>query len=136
MIEMEIWGKSMIHQIHGILWGPIMLLVMLAVGGAYTVRSGFFQIRKPGIWLGATAGSFWRNETKTKVSSDHHSVTRWQSACTALAATVGTGNIVGVATALTAGGPGSCLLDVGFCRNWHDDCLCRDESGDPIPLSG
>lgn len=97
----------MIHQIHGILWGPVMLFVMLAVGGAYTVRSGFFQITKLRTWLGATVGNVWKNETQKESSSDRHSVTRWQSACTALAATVGTGNIVGVATALTAGGPGA-----------------------------
>ena len=80
----------MIHQIHGILWGPVMLFVMLAVGGAYTVRSGFFQITKLRTWLGATVGNVWKNETQKESSSDRHSVTLWQSACTALAATVGT----------------------------------------------
>lgn len=97
----------MVHQIHGMLWGPVMLFVMLAVGGAYTIRSGFFQIRRPGLWLKATIGSLWKEEKEQSEPKDHHSVTRWQSACTALAATVGTGNIAGVATALTAGGPGA-----------------------------
>ena len=113
-----------------------MLFVMLAVGGAYTVRSGFFQITKLRIWLGATVGNVWKNETQKETSSDRHSVTRWQSACTALAATVGTGNIVGVATALTAGGSGCHLLDVGFFRDRHDDGICRDQSRDPLSLPG
>lgn len=106
----DINGKMeeiMIHHIHGMLWGPVMLLVMLAVGTVYTVRSGFFQFRRPDIWLRATVGSLWKEKEEHGAPTDHHSVTRWQSACTALAATVGTGNIVGVATALTAGGPGA-----------------------------
>lgn len=94
----------MIHQIHGIVWGPVMLAGMIAIGMAYSVRSGFFQIRKIGFWWKATVGSLDFSEKK---KGDGHSVTKLQAACTALAATVGTGNIVGVATALTAGGPGA-----------------------------
>lgn len=95
----------MIHQIHGILWGPVMLFSMIAVGILYSVRSGFFQIRKFPFWWKSTAGSLHFSEKKK--GKDRHSVTKLQAACTALAATVGTGNIVGVATALTAGGPGA-----------------------------
>lgn len=95
----------MIHQIHGFVWGPPMLLVMLSVGIIYSVRSRFFQIRKFKYWLNCTVGSL--KNSKNEVTKDGHSVTKLQAACTALAATVGTGNIAGVATALTAGGPGA-----------------------------
>ena len=105
----------MIHQIHGIVWGPAMLVALIALGIIYSIRSGFFQIRKMGYWWRTTAGSLWNagkngddkgSDGKSR-ASDRHSVTKVQAACTALAATVGTGNIVGVATALTAGGPGA-----------------------------
>ena len=105
----------MIHQIHGIVWGPAMLVALIALGIIYSIRSGFFQIRKMGYWWRTTAGSLWNagkngddkgSDGKSR-ASDRHSVTKVQAACTALATTVGTGNIVGVATALTAGGPGA-----------------------------
>lgn len=95
----------MIHQIHGIVWGPAMLVGMIAIGVIYSIHSGFFQIRKMGYWWHSTVGSL-KNAGKCE-KKDGHSVTKIQAACTALAATVGTGNIVGVATALTAGGPGA-----------------------------
>lgn len=95
----------MIHQIHGIVWGPVMLVSMVAVGLIYSIHSGFFQIRKMGYWWRSTVGSLRYDGKKEK--QDEHSITKFQSACTALAATVGTGNIAGVATALTAGGPGA-----------------------------
>ena len=95
----------MIHQIHALVWGPAMLIALIAIGVLYSIRSGFFQIRKMGYWWRSTAGSL--REAGKSTAKDGHSVTKIQAACTALAATVGTGNIVGVATALTAGGPGA-----------------------------
>lgn len=97
----------MIHQIHGMVWGPVMLAAMIAVGVLYSFHSGFFQFRKFGYWWKATVGSLNEPQTQKEKKKDRHSVTKIQAACTALAATVGTGNIVGVATALTAGGPGA-----------------------------
>lgn len=95
----------MIHQIHELIWGPWLLFVFLGIGIIYTLKSRFFQIRKFTFWWGETIGN--TKEEKRSKSKDVHSVSRFQSACTALAATIGTGNIVGVATALTLGGPGS-----------------------------
>ncbi|RGY98905.1 sodium:alanine symporter family protein [Clostridium sp. AM58-1XD] len=91
----------MTHQIHEIIWGPWLLLAFLGVGIYYTVKTGFFQIRKIRYWMGETAGSIGKTE------EEHKGVSQFQSSCTALAATIGTGNIVGVATALTAGGAGA-----------------------------
>lgn len=95
--------NRVIHQIHEIVWGPWLLFLFLAVGIIYTLKSRFFQIRKLGYWWNETIGSVGQ-ETEP---GDKRHITQFQTACTALAATIGTGNIVGVATALTAGGPGA-----------------------------
>lgn len=92
----------MIRMIHELVWGPWMLALFLGVGLLFTVKSGFFQIRRLPYWWKMTIGSIREEEL-----DDKRAVTRFQTACTALAATIGTGNIVGVATALTAGGPGA-----------------------------
>lgn len=94
----------MIHRIHEAVWGPWMLVVFLAMGIYLTIGSGFFQIRGFGKWWRATAGSLMGKKQQGEKSGG---VTSFQTACTALAATIGTGNIVGVATALTAGGAGA-----------------------------
>ena len=94
----------MIHRIHEAVWGPWMLAVFLAMGIYLTIGSGFFQIRGFGKWWRATAGSLMGEKQQGEKSGG---VTSFQTACTALAATIGTGNIVGVATALTAGGAGA-----------------------------
>ena len=88
--------------IHEIVWGPAMLFLFLFTGALYMVRLrgfpllGFFQ------WWRATAGSLRRAG-----ENRNGGISQFQSACTALAATIGTGNITGVATALLAGGPGA-----------------------------
>ena len=96
----------MIHTIHQLVWGPWLLLMILGVGILFTVKSGFFQLTGWKMWWKETVGSLG---SEKKDVDNPHSVTQFQSACTALAATVGTGNIVGVATALCAGGPGALL---------------------------
>lgn len=55
---------------------------------------------------------------KKKEAADG-AMTPFQAVCTALAATVGTGNIAGVAGAIAIGGPGSSFLDVDFCNTWN-----------------
>ena len=88
--------------IHEIVWGPAMLFLFLFTGALYMVRLrgfpllGFFQ------WWRATAGSL-----RKAGENRNGGISQFQSACTALAATIGTGNITGVATALLAGGPGA-----------------------------
>ena len=93
----EIWHKFYKNQ------GPGMLVFFLGTGIRFTIRSKFFQIRKIHIWMGKTLGAI-KNGRKTE---KEHSISQFQSFCTALAATLGTGNITGVATALIFGGPGA-----------------------------
>lgn len=102
-----------IQTIHLILWGPWTLLLFLGTGLFFIVRSGGFPVRRFGYWWHHTAGSIWKKEQwqeeeqKRQEKKQKETVSVFQSACTALAATIGTGNIVGVATALTAGGAGA-----------------------------
>ena len=111
----------MIHRIHELVWGPWLLVLFLGIGIIYTVKSGFFQIRRLPYWWKMTIGSIREEELE-----EEGAVTKFQTACTALAATIGTGNIVGVAT----------LLDVGVRRHRHDDRLCGDHAWYPLPLPG
>lgn len=85
-----------------IVWGPVMLFLILGVGLYLTVRTRFFQITHFADMLKNTVGSFHKSrQNKTK------GISPFQAVSTALAGTLGTGNIVGVATAIVAGGPGS-----------------------------
>ena len=124
----------MIHYIHELVWGPWLLILFLGIGIIYTVKTGFFQIRKLNFWWMQTIGSIQEDE-----DGDKGDVTRFQTACTALAATIGTGNIVGVATALTAGGPGAIFwmwvsAAIGMMTGYAETMLgiryrYRDQSG-------
>jgi len=93
----------MIQRVHEIIWGPGMLFLFLAVGVLYTIRLCGFPILGFPVWWRTTAGSMLKKAKK----GGKGEITQFQSACTALAATIGTGNIAGVATALLAGGPGA-----------------------------
>lgn len=88
------------------IWGPVMLAVILSVGAMFTIRTGVFQITRIRLWMSKTLlACFKRSEIRK--SSDKHSISQFQSLCTTLAATLGIGNITGVATAIVAGGPGA-----------------------------
>ena len=93
---------NLIHLLHRAVWGPWLLVLFLGTGLYLTARSGGFQFRGIRIWAGWTVGSLFRRKNKNSGG-----VSQFQTACTALAATVGTGNIVGVATAVAAGGQGA-----------------------------
>ncbi|MBD5133698.1 MAG: sodium:alanine symporter family protein [Clostridiales bacterium] len=86
------------------LWGGPLLAAFLAVGLWYSFGSGFFQLFGLPVWWKTTAGSLFRRD-KGKTKS--RGVTQLQALSTALAATIGTGSIAGVATAIVYGGPGA-----------------------------
>lgn len=98
--------EELIHGLQKLVWGPGMLVFFLGTGIRFTIQSDFFQIRKIHIWLGKTIGSLWKNKDVKKTGKEH-AISQFQSFCTALAATLGIGNITGVATALIFGGPGA-----------------------------
>ncbi len=87
------------------LWGGPLLAAFLAVGLWYSFGSGFFQLFGLPVWWRATVGSLFRRK---KSRQEGRGVTQLQALSTALAATIGTGSIAGVATAIAYGGPGRC----------------------------
>lgn len=93
-------------KVNDFVWGPVMLVFFLFVGFMFTVRTGIFQITHFKYWIDVTFLNIFRKKEVRK-TKDAHAISQFQSLCTALAATIGTGNIAGVATAIAAGGPGA-----------------------------
>lgn len=88
--------------VNGIVWGPILLVLLVGTGFYLSLSTGFFSIRKLGFILKNTLLKMFSKDKKGEGE-----VTAFQAVATALAATVGTGNIAGVATAIALGGPGA-----------------------------
>ncbi|MEX5297923.1 sodium:alanine symporter family protein [Kocuria sp. CPCC 205292] len=94
--------ETALGELGGIIWGPYVLIPLLLLTGLYlTVRLGGLQFRKLGSAL--RLALFERKDAEAQGGD----VSQFQALTTALAATVGTGNIVGVATAISIGGPGA-----------------------------
>ena len=87
-------------------WTTLGVWLLIAVGIIMTVTTGFFQVTHFRHWMKKTLGSLFDSKVKGR-TDDHASISQFQALCTALAATVGVGNIAGVAAAITAGGPGA-----------------------------
>ena len=93
---------SWVGTLADMLWEPWLLGLFLFTGLVYSLGSGFFQLFGLPLWLRATLGGLFRREKGAK-----RGLSPLQSLATALASTMGTGSIAGVATALTLGGPGA-----------------------------
>lgn len=89
---------DVLSQINSFIWGPPLLILLVGTGILFTFKLGFLQITK----LPTALKLIFKSENNG--SGD---ISSFSALCTALAATVGTGNIVGVATALKIGGPGA-----------------------------
>ncbi|MBW7981519.1 alanine/glycine:cation symporter family protein [Enterobacillus tribolii] len=89
---------ELVNLINNILWGSVLIYLLLGSGIYFTLRSRFIQLRHFGHMFSVLRNS--NNVSGTGISS-------FQALCTSLAARVGTGNLTGVAIALTAGGPGA-----------------------------
>lgn len=90
--------------INGFVWTTIGLVLLLGTGVLTTVVTKFFQVSHIGHWMKHTLGSLFSKGSHTK---DEKSISPFQALCTALAATIGVGNIAGVAAAICSGGPGA-----------------------------
>ena len=129
--------KNVNDVLNGFIWGVPAMVCIIGVGLYLSIRTGFLQIRKFGYAMRCTIGRMF----KKKEASDG-SITPFQAVCTALAATVGTGNIAGVAGAIALGGPGavfwmwiSALL--GMCTKFSEVTLAvhyreRNSNGDYV----
>ncbi len=93
-------------EINGVVWGAFGLLLLVGTGIIITVLTKFFQVSHIGLWFKHTLGSLF-NKDVIKHSKEKGSISPFQALCTALAATVGTGNIAGVAAAICIGGAGA-----------------------------
>ena len=88
--------------VNNFIWGVPAMVCIFGVGLYLSIRTGFLQIRKFPYAIRTTLGRIFR-----KRSASDGAITPFQAVCTALAATVGTGNIAGVAGAIAIGGPGA-----------------------------
>ncbi|ORT50597.1 sodium:alanine symporter [Vibrio sp. qd031] len=89
---------ELINLMNDLLWGSVLVYLLVGAGVFFTVRLGFIQFRHFGHTF-----SVLKNSRK----SDESGISSFQALCTSLAARVGTGNMAGVAVALTVGGPGA-----------------------------
>lgn len=95
------------QQLHAIVWGPSMVALLLLTGVYFTVGTGFFQLRRMGLWLRHTLFAIFFSREVHRHSDTAAAISQFQALSTALAGTIGTGNIVGVAAAIVSGGPGA-----------------------------
>lgn len=93
---------QIIGILNSIAWGPWMLILLVGTGVLLTWRLGFIQFTKFGYTMKSTLGALFRRE-----NAGSGEITPFQAVTTALAATVGTGNIAGVTGAIVVGGPGA-----------------------------
>ena len=113
--------------VNGFVWGWPALILLAFVGVLMTILTKFFQISHIGHWFKNTIGAIFGDKHVTK-HTDDKSISQFQSLCTALAATVGTGNIAGVASAIVAGGPGAVfwmwiIAFFGMMTNYSENVL-------------
>ncbi len=93
-------------SINGVVWGVPMLILIVGTGIIMTVGTKFFQVTRAKHVTKETLGGMFTKKDVRK-STEQKSISQFQALCTALAATIGTGNIAGVATAIAIGGPGA-----------------------------
>ena len=94
--------ESINNAINNFIWGVPAMICIIGVGLFLSIRTGFLKIRKFPYAIKTTIGRMFR-----KKNASDGALTPFQAVCTALAATVGTGNIAGVAGAIAIGGPGA-----------------------------
>ena len=94
------------EDLNGFIWGWFGIVLLLGTGIIMTSLTKFFQISHFGHWMKKTIGSIFDRRISGH-TKDSASISQFQALCTALAATVGTGNIAGVAGAIAVGGAGA-----------------------------
>lgn len=115
--------ESINTAVNNFVWGVPAMICIIGVGIYLSLRTGFIQLRKFKYAIKMTLGKAFQ---KTKAAEG--STTPFQSLCTALAATVGTGNIAGVAGAIAIGGPGAVFwmwisAFLGMCTKFSEVTL-------------
>ena len=114
---------SINQVVNGFIWGVPAMICIIGVGLLLSVRTRFIQIRKFGVAMKNTVGKIF-----DKTQAKDGSMSPFQAVCTALAGTVGTGNIAGVAGAIALGRPGAifwmwCSAFLGMCTKFSEVTL-------------
>ena len=112
--------------VNGFAWGWFGLILLLGTGLVCTVITKFFQITHIKHWWSKTIAMVFHKDSHVK--NEEGSVSQFQALCTALAATIGTGNIAGVAAAICVGGPGAVFwmwiaAILGMMTNFSENIL-------------
>ena len=115
------------NAVNGVVWGVPALILLAFVGILMTVLTKVFQLTHIRHWMRRTIGAVFSEPHVTGHTADK-SISQFQSLCTALAATVGTGNIVGVSGAIMVGGPGAVfwmwvIAFFGMMTNYSENVL-------------
>ena len=115
------------NVVNGVVWGVPALALLAFVGVLMTVLTKVFQVTHFGHWMKKTIGAVFKDKHITSHTEDK-SISQFQSLCTALAATVGTGNIVGMSGAILMGGPGAVfwmwvMAFLGMMTNYSENVL-------------
>lgn len=128
---------SINKMVNDFVWGVPAMICIIGVGLYLSIKSGFIQIRKFKYSMKTTIGRMFQ-----KADATDGAMTPFQAVCTALAATVGTGNIAGVAGAIAVGGPGAvfwmwCSALLGMCTKFTEVTLAvhfreKNENGDYV----
>ena len=97
--------SNFLNALNNIIWGPPLIILMIVTGVYFTLRTKFFQVRHLGYIFSRTLGRLFH---RTDESADEKGLlTPYEAIATAVGGSVGFGNIAGVATAVTTGGPGA-----------------------------
>ena len=104
MDEILYWVEVINDRVNSIVWGPIMLALLIGTGLYLSLRMGFPQFSRFRFIMKNTIGTLFNSKHHKK---DESGVSPFQAVATAMAGTIGTGSITGIATAITMGGPGA-----------------------------
>ena len=117
------------NSVNGVVWGTFGIALLFIAGVLMTVVNKGFQFTHFSHWIKKTIGAIFKDKKITAhTSKENKAISQFQSLCTALAATIGTGNIVGVATAIILGGPGAIfwmwiMAIFGMMTNYSENVL-------------
>ncbi|MCM1275704.1 MAG: alanine:cation symporter family protein [Lachnospiraceae bacterium] len=95
------------NAVNTFVWTNLGLVLLIGAGILLTCATKFFQVAHIKEWWMKTIGGMFGRKSKARHNKEAGSVSQFQALCTALAATIGTGNIAGVASAICVGGPGA-----------------------------
>ena len=117
------------NAVNGVVWGTFGIALLFIAGIIMTLVNRGFQFTHFCHWIKQTIGAIFKDKSITAhTEKENKAISQFQSLCTALAATIGTGNIVGVATAIVLGGPGAIfwmwiMAIFGMMTNYSENVL-------------